>query len=192
MKPHETDIKTLLALQQDVRTYAGNLINGASLQVNLGDRLAKKIFLSALLHCSEKKLKETNFVSDGRFREGSVNFNFSITSINSNYGDIFSLPNKLKFDDSNNCAKLLIREQKVINNCPFDTLISFEVIPLNVEIFCAFEERPEVTNLLVTRDNMLHRKRIYLQKNESSRIMLRYFMTAPFLVRSESQPISLI
>ena len=46
--------------------------------------------------------------------------------------------------------------------------ISFKVIRFNVEIFCALEVRSEVTNNLVTRDNILHRKRIYLQKDESS------------------------
>ena len=44
----------------------------------------------------------------------------------------------------------------------------FEVIRLNVEIFYAFEVRSDVANIFVTRDNILHRKRIYLQKNESS------------------------
>ena len=42
---------------------------------------------------------------------------------------------------------------------------------MNVEIFRTFELRLETTNILVTRDNILHRKRIYLQKkkkNESS------------------------
>ena len=40
---------------------------------------------------------------------------------------------------------------------------------MNVEIFCACEVRPEVTTILLTRDNiLLHRKRIYLQKNEGS------------------------
>ena len=39
---------------------------------------------------------------------------------------------------------------------------------LNTEIFSAFEVWPEVTNILVTRDNVLNRKRIYLQKNGSS------------------------
>ena len=42
------------------------------------------------------------------------------------------------------------------------------VIRLNIDRFCTFEVLPEVTNILVTRDNMLHRKRIYLQKNERS------------------------
>ena len=43
----------------------------------------------------------------------------------------------------------------------------FEVMRLNVEIFCAFEVRSDVANILVTRENILHRKRIYLQKNVS-------------------------
>ena len=47
-------------------------------------------------------------------------------------------------------------------------LISLKSIFLNVEIFSTFEVRSEVANTLVTRDNVLHRKRIYLQKNESS------------------------
>ena len=44
MNTCRTDIKIVLALQQDVRTYAGNLIYGVRLQVNVRDRLAKKIF----------------------------------------------------------------------------------------------------------------------------------------------------
>ena len=67
-----------------------------------------------------------SFVSDGHFREGSLSFNFSIASIKSNYGDIFSLPSKLKFDDSKICAKLLIREEKIINNCVSERLISLK------------------------------------------------------------------
>ena len=39
---------------------------------------------------------------------------------------------------------------------------------LNDEMFCAFEVWLHVLNILVTRNNALHRKRIYLQKNESS------------------------
>ena len=39
---------------------------------------------------------------------------------------------------------------------------------MNVEIFCTFEVRLEVTNILGTRDNVLHQTRTYLQKNESS------------------------
>ena len=33
-------------------------------------------------------------------------------------------------------------------------------------MFCTFEVRLEVTNTLVTRDNILHRKRTYLQKKK--------------------------
>ena len=116
MKPCRTDIKIFLALQQDVRRYADILIYGIRLKVMWEIDWLKKSF-SALVHC---------FVSDGHFREGSLNFNFSIASIKSNYSDIFSFPNKLKFDDSNICTKLWIREQKIINNCPFDTLISLK------------------------------------------------------------------
>ena len=35
------------------------------------------------------------------------------------------------------------------------------------ECFCAFEVRPEVTNVLVTRENILHQKSIYLPKCKS-------------------------
>ena len=44
MTPRRTDIKILFALQQDARTYAGNLIYGARLEVNVGDILTKTIF----------------------------------------------------------------------------------------------------------------------------------------------------
>ena len=44
MKPCRMDIKIFFALQQDVRAYAGDLINGIKLKVNMGDRLPKKIF----------------------------------------------------------------------------------------------------------------------------------------------------
>ena len=98
------------------------------------------------------------------------------------YGDIFSFLNKLKFDDSNIFTKLLIREQKIINNCRPDLLISF-VMRLNVDVFCAFEVRPEVTNILVTRDNILRRKRIYLQKKKkfqfSSIMLSKVFRNSP-------------
>ena len=59
----------------------------------------------------------------------------------------------------------------------------FEVIRMNVQIFCAFEVRPEVTNILVTRDNTLHRKRIYLKKNESSifKYNVKVFRNKPYL-----------
>ena len=73
----QRDIKILSALQQVIRSYAGNLIYGVRLQVNVGDILAKK---------------------------------FSIVSMKLNDDDIFSFPNKIKFDDSNICTKLLILE----------------------------------------------------------------------------------
>ena len=52
---------------------------------------------------------------------------------------------------------------------------------LNVEIFCAFEVRLEVANILVTRNNILHGKRIYLQKVKVpfSSTMSKYFATVP-------------
>ena len=78
---------------------------------------------SALLHFSGKKIKKISFVSDGYFRESNLNFFFFfIASVKSNYGEIFLFPNMLKYDDINICTKLLIREQKIINNCPSDTL----------------------------------------------------------------------
>ena len=89
----QRDIKILYALQQVIRSYAGNLIYGVRLQVNVGDILAKK---------------------------------FSIVSMKLNDDDIFSFPNKIKFDDSNICTKLLILEPKTINNCPSDTSISLK------------------------------------------------------------------
>ena len=51
-------------------------------------------------------------------------------------------------------------------------------------MFCAFEVRPKVTNILVTRYNILQWKSIYLQKSQSSILstMLRYFVTAPIAV----------
>ena len=58
-----------------------------------------------------------NFDSDGRFRKGDLNFNFSIASMKLNYAAIFSFLNKLKFDNSNICTNLLIMKQKIINNC---------------------------------------------------------------------------
>ena len=59
----------------------------------------------------------------------------------------------------------------------------FEVIRLNVQIFCAFEVRPEVTNILVTRDNTLHQKRIYLKKNENSifKYNVKAFRNKPYV-----------
>ena len=85
----------------------------------------KKSFI-AFLHCSEKKITKMSFGLDGHFREGSLNFNFSASSIKSSYDDIFFFPNKLKFDNSNICSKLLIMQQEIIINCPSDKLISLK------------------------------------------------------------------
>ena len=48
----------IFALQQDVRTYAGNLIYAVRLQVNVRDRDRLKKSFSALLHCSEKTIRK--------------------------------------------------------------------------------------------------------------------------------------
>ena len=40
------------------------------------------------------KLKKMSFVSDRHFKEGGLNFNFSIASMKLNYGDIFSFSHK--------------------------------------------------------------------------------------------------
>ena len=45
-----------------------------------------------------------------------------------NYGDIFSFPNKLKFETF--VQFFLIMEQKIINNCPSNTLISLKYFAL--------------------------------------------------------------
>lgn len=39
---------------------------------------------------------------------------------------------------------------------------------LNFEMLCAFEVQPYIINILIIRNNALHRKYSYLQKNESS------------------------
>ena len=57
-------------------------------------------------------------------------------------------------------------EQKIISNCPSGTLNFFEVILLNVDIFCAFELGPEIRNILETRDTLLYRKGIYPYKHD--------------------------
>ena len=67
-----------------------------------------------------------SFVSFVHLRVSSLNFNFPIASIKSNYGDIFSFPNKLKFDESNICANVLIRDRKIINNNLSGKLISLK------------------------------------------------------------------
>ena len=74
-------------------------------------------------------------------------------------------------NDSDIFTTLLIREQKINNNCPSDTLISLEVICLNVEIFSAFEVLPAIYYV----GNVFIYKKI---KVLFSRTMLRYFVTA--------------
>ena len=64
-----------------------------------------------------------NFVSDEYFKEGGLKSNISVTARKSNYGDIFSFLNKLKFYNGKICTKLLIQEQKIINICQSDTLV---------------------------------------------------------------------
>ena len=98
-KPYRTNIKILFALQQDIDTY----------------------FFSVLLHCFEKILKKINFVLYGHFKEGSLNFHFSMASMKLNYRDIFCFWSTFKVYDSNICTKLFIKEQKIINNCLSDT-----------------------------------------------------------------------
>ena len=44
MKPCRTNIKLLYAFQQDIREYAGNLIYGVRLQMDVGNRLAETLF----------------------------------------------------------------------------------------------------------------------------------------------------
>ena len=74
-------------------------------------------------------------------------------------------------NDSDIFTTLLIREQKINNNCPSDTLISLEVICLNIEIFSAFEVLPAIYYV----GNVFIYKKI---KVLFSRTMLRYFVTA--------------
>ena len=80
----------------------------------------------------------------------------------------------LKFDDINICKKLLIREQKIINNCPSDKLISLK----------SSEVRSEVTNIILARDNVLCQKSIYLQKNEISifKHNVKVFRNSPLIL----------
>ena len=66
------------------------------MQVNVRDK-PNKFFFSVLLHYFEKNLKKINFVLHGPFREGSLNFNFSMASITLNYGDTFASEAPSKF-----------------------------------------------------------------------------------------------
>ena len=51
--------------------------------------------------------------------------NFSV-SIMLNYGDMTFFPNKFKFDRFNIFTTLFYLEQKIINTCPSDKLISLK------------------------------------------------------------------
>ena len=48
-----------------------------------------------------------NFVSDGGFWQGGLNFSFSVAPMKLNYDDMFSFPSKLKFDDKQQLHKAL-------------------------------------------------------------------------------------
>ena len=111
--------------------------------MSVEDGLAKKIFQCVATLFRKKNM---SFVLDEHFREVSLNFNFSIASIKSSYGDPFPFPNKRKFDDGNIYTKLFIREQKIINNY-VQQVNFFEVIRVNAEIFCTFEVWPQFPNI---------------------------------------------
>ena len=81
-----------------------------------------------------------------------------------NYDGIIFVPNKLKFDYGNTFKKLLIKEQILV--CRHVNF--FEFVAMNIEILCSFGIRLDVTNTLVTGNNIICQKCIYLQKNESS------------------------
>ena len=122
-----------------------------------------------------------SFVLDGYFRESNLNFNFSIAWIKSSYGNIFSFPNKLKFDDSNICTKRLIREQKIIHNCPSNTLIYLKSY---VWMFKYFELLKYGWKLQITRDSIYYMENLFIYKKMKvpfSSTMQRYFITAPDL-----------
>ena len=72
----------------------------------MGDRLAEDISL-CFVALVRKKINKMYFVSDGRFREGGLNFNFSVALMNLDHGDVFSFPNELKFDDKQQLHKAL-------------------------------------------------------------------------------------
>ena len=73
--------------------------------------------------------------------------NYSIASIKLHSDAIISFPNKLKINHITIFTNLLILQQKIINTyCPPDMLI-FLKSALNVEIFCSFGIRSDVTNI---------------------------------------------
>ena len=54
------------------------------------------------------------------------------------------------------------------DNNRLSDMLFFSKLVLNVKIYCAFEVQKLIKNILETRDNALHRKRSYLQKNKIS------------------------
>ena len=85
-----------------------------------------------------------------------------------NYEGIISFPKKLKFDHINIFKNVLIMEQKIVNTSPSDTLISLKSSLWMLKFYAVLEYRWTWQNILVTGDNAIHRKRVYLQNNESS------------------------
>ena len=65
--------------------------------MNVGNRLSETIFLCVATLFWKKKIKDIDFVSDGHCWDGPLNFEFAIVSTKSNYGGIFSFPDRLKF-----------------------------------------------------------------------------------------------
>ena len=49
-------------------------------------------------------------------------------------------------------------------------------------MFYTFEVRLEVTNTLVTRDNILHRKRTYLQKKKKGSSIFKHNINSPIRI----------
>ena len=67
---------------------------------------------------------------------------------------MFSFPSKLKFDDKQQLHKALDYGAENHQTQSVGQVNFFEVNPLNVEILCILEVRPEVVNILVTRDKV--------------------------------------
>ena len=91
------------SILESLDSYVGDLIYGIRLQVIVQDRLAKNISQCFV----QKKIKKMNFVSDGGFWQGGLNFSFSVAPMKLNYDDMFSFPSKLKFDDKQQLHKAL-------------------------------------------------------------------------------------
>ena len=79
MKSSWTDIKTLYKFEQDVHVYADKLIYGVILQIDVGDRLAESFF-KYIATFFWKKIKDTDFESDGHSWDGALNYEcFSVS-----------------------------------------------------------------------------------------------------------------